>query len=499
MYESQEGEAERLAELQRYFILDTLAEPAFDELALLASEACGTPTALVSLVDAERQWFKARVGMDACELPRDGAFCSYAILEEHLLIVEDATTDPRFSTSPLVTGQSGIRFYAGAVVRTQLGHALGTLCVVDRVPRQLTVAQRHILLLLAQQASRLLEMRQKVERFRRQTLLFENVQRAARIGGWELDLRTSLLSWTEETYRIHGLAAHRYQPTVESAVRFYKPAGRRKIAAAVKRLRAAGKPYDLELEIVTHGGEERWVRTLGHREDENGAPKRLYGTFQDVTERRLMEQAVRNAAQEERERFGYALHDGIGQELTGTALMLQALAGRAQTSDPGLAEELRHATGLVNQSLQSCRALAHQVTPASPTRGGLENALRSLGARTRRSAGIEVAIECDSVPGVSVDTVISDHLYLIAQEALTNAVKHSHASRIVIKLAVHSEAIHLQVRDDGRGGAAEGNHAGMGIKIMQHRARAVDARLEISGGEGGGTSVTCVLERPLAS
>jgi diguanylate cyclase len=131
-------EAARLKALQQLAVLDTPAEVAFDALARAAAALCGVPIAMVSLVDADRQWFKARVGLDSLrETPREQAFCAHTILQSEVFEVTDAQADPRFAGNPLVTGQQGIRFYAGAPVTLPGGAAVGTVCVIDRVPRQL--------------------------------------------------------------------------------------------------------------------------------------------------------------------------------------------------------------------------------------------------------------------------------------------------------------------------------------------------------------------------
>lgn len=154
------NEADRLAQLRSYQILDTLPELAFDDITFLASEICECPIALISLVDEDRQWFKSRVGLQATETSRDVAFCARAILEpDELLVVPDATQDERFASNPLVTTDPLIRFYAGAPLTTSQGDALGTLCVIDRVARELDPSQMQALSALSRQVMAQLELR----------------------------------------------------------------------------------------------------------------------------------------------------------------------------------------------------------------------------------------------------------------------------------------------------------------------------------------------------
>ncbi|GIE96574.1 GAF domain-containing sensor histidine kinase [Paractinoplanes rishiriensis] len=149
----------RLAALHEANVLDTAPEEDFDDIALLASEICGTPMGLVSLVDENRQWFKAKVGVDLDETRRELSFCAYAIHGHELLEVPDATVDRRFADNPYVQAEEGIRFYAGAPVVLDGTHAVGTVCVVDRVPRELSDAQRRALRSLARHAAVQLELR----------------------------------------------------------------------------------------------------------------------------------------------------------------------------------------------------------------------------------------------------------------------------------------------------------------------------------------------------
>ena len=155
-------EALRLAALRRYRILDTEPEQAFDDLALLASHICATPIALITLVDADRQWFKAHPGVAVTQTSRAISFCSHAIEQSGLFIIPDAREDARFRDNPFVTGGPFVRFYAGAPLLAREGEALGTLCVIDRVPRNLSDTQREALDALRRQVESQLELRRNL-------------------------------------------------------------------------------------------------------------------------------------------------------------------------------------------------------------------------------------------------------------------------------------------------------------------------------------------------
>ena len=154
-----ENETARVEALRRYAILDTLPEQIYDDVTALASLIFGTPIALVSLVDADRQWFKSEVGLGKRETPRSESFCAHTLETAASLIVRDASQDPRFRDHPAVVGDPKIRFYAGAPLVEPDGHVLGTVCVIDTSPRTPTVIQVAALEALARQVMALLECR----------------------------------------------------------------------------------------------------------------------------------------------------------------------------------------------------------------------------------------------------------------------------------------------------------------------------------------------------
>lgn len=198
-------EADRLAALERYRILDTPADADFDDIVRIAARLCDVPIALVSLVDDRRQWFKAALGLDVAETPRDIAFCTHAIQSDEIMVVPDAAADDRFAANPLVAGDPSVRFYAGAPLITPDGLPLGTLCILDSRPRTLSDEQRELLQALARQVMTQLELRRSLARQRadekRHRLIIASAVDYAIIT---LDLAGLVTSWNEGARRAFG-------------------------------------------------------------------------------------------------------------------------------------------------------------------------------------------------------------------------------------------------------------------------------------------------------
>ncbi len=579
-------EANRVARLRELMVLDSAPEPVFDSIVTLASEVCGVPIALVSLVDSERQWFKANVGLRGVnENPREIAFCAHAIADDAVFEVPDAMQDARFANNPLVTGKPHIRFYAGAPLILPGGERVGTLCVIDRQARRLDASQMSILRSLAKIATEaLLARRELIERAASVrhsyeqaladsesryraiveeqaelvslaqadgTLVFVNaayashfgqlpeqmhgrnlfefidvqdrslvrkqidhvlcngqsqsnenrmvaangsirwvawtngVQRGgqgrallhsvgrditdrrlaeqalrasqaalvrtgriAGVGGWQLELATDALVWSDETRRIHDVGPD-FKPTLATAVAFYAPEVRATIENAVRRAMLDGTPWDLELPLVTASGRQIWVRAQGEVEFDDGAPVRLAGAFQDISERRHMQQRMADNERFVRqvtdalplrvayldkqlryqfvnradcERFGRPREDILGRtqvELTGRGNDALVLA-RLQVALGGEAQHFEMVEGTGEAARSFASQLIPDVADDASVRGlysiGIDITQRSASERALRERTATLRSVTEAIPA-SVAVVGRDQCYRFVNTA----------------------------------------------------------------------------------
>lgn len=281
-------EEARLARLRGLGILDTAPEHRFDRITRLASELFDAPIALVSLVDAERQWFKSRVGLDATETPRSWAFCTHAIEEgpNSVLVVENATLDSRFSANPLVVGDPTIRFYAGATLTTVEGDNLGTLCVIDQKPRpRPSEAQLNSLRELASLAVGEMELTRKLLLADHRLALLQLSEAMSGVGFWRFDVVASQVTWSEQVYAIYGVDPSTFDPNLQSVLESYHPDDRPILEGYIKRALETGEGYSFELRITRADGDLRRVVAKAIAElDSAGKVVAITGVFQDVTE-----------------------------------------------------------------------------------------------------------------------------------------------------------------------------------------------------------------------
>lgn len=294
-----ENERERLEALRALRVLDTPPEPRFDRLTRLAATLFNAPTALISLIDAERQWFKSRHGFNACETPRGDAFCSSALLLPggSVMVVEDATKDPLFARNPHVTGADHVRFYAGALLTTVSGHSLGTLCIVDTEPRRFSEAERALLRELGDLITEQLELsteRLEAEEKRR---LLELAETVSHVGHWR---RTAAgeTTWSAEVYRIFGLPPRKPgTPVAMDVVRSaYDGDQRARLDAFLDRAMDQDATGEFQTSITRPDGNLRQVVVSARRQlDEEGRVEALFGVVQDVTDRHRAQERVRRS------------------------------------------------------------------------------------------------------------------------------------------------------------------------------------------------------------
>jgi two-component system, LuxR family, sensor kinase FixL len=262
--------------------------------------------------------------------------------------------------------------------------------------------------------------------------------------------------------------------------------------------RRPGSPHHRPIVIMERA-------TICHRRDRSTFPAEVsvgevrspdhpsfVGVIHDITERRELETAYLEAVEREQRRFGTDLHDGLGQELTGLSLLLSALIRTEREAHGPRTADLERANEVARHALESCQAIARGLSPIGPTEGGLIRALRDLVARLKAPSGPRVEILVSEVSRLGLSPAATDHLYRIAQEALSNALRHAHAHSIQVSLDVEREHVRLEIRDDGEGVADSGSKSpGLGLRTMRYRASLIGARLEIAHFAPRGTRIVC--------
>ena len=299
-------EPQRLAALRRYQIIDTPPETVFDRITSLVARLFGVPIVLISLVEEQREWFKSCYGLDAKQLGREVAFCAHAILADEVTVVTDARKDRRFADNPLVTGEPFIRFYAGAPLTTRDHQNIGALAIIDTEPRELSIVDRATLADLAALVVDEFELRlagrriaAEAEARRRTEEFLAEAQHLAGLGSWEWDLKTDICAWSDEFYRIHGLAPQDHIMTAAEVAERTHPDDRQAVREFLARATADRLPFAFDKRIIREDGAIRLLemKAAVSRMAEDQV-ECVTGTAQDVTELRAAQKTLRDAQAE---------------------------------------------------------------------------------------------------------------------------------------------------------------------------------------------------------
>ena len=290
------NEQNRLLELQEYRILDTSPEKELDELAEIASAICDTPISLVSLVDDKRQWFKAKKGVAVQSTPREDAFCQYALQNsKEVLVVDDPLHDKRFKNNPLVTGDPNIRFYAGAPLETPRGNVLGTLCVIDNKPRNISENQKKALKLLAKKVMDYLEVRKLL--IQQSGIIELSASRLKKLSDqvpgaiYQFEMtpngEMSFPFVSEGITTIHpSLDPKKLKDNPEILFDVIHPDDVVSVRKSVQTSFLNLTIWRIEYRVVSDDGNISWYWGNAKPEKQNDGTVVWYGTFQDITERK---------------------------------------------------------------------------------------------------------------------------------------------------------------------------------------------------------------------
>ena len=296
------NEQERLQELLNYEILDTPAETELDELAQIASAICDTPISLVSLIDQDRQWFKAAVGLDVQETPREDSFCQHALHNpEEVLVVENSLQDQRFKENPLVLGDPHIRFYAGAPLKTSAGNVLGTLCIIDNKPRKISEKQKNALKLLAKKAMDYLNDRKLLiyqsRHIELSALKLKKLTDQAPGVIYQFEMTASgEMSFTfvsKGIAKLHPrLSVEKLMQQPEIAFSIVHPDDLPTVQESIQVSFETLTLWNVEYRIVLDTGDISWHWGYAQPERKEDGTVVWYGTFQDITHVKEYEEAL---------------------------------------------------------------------------------------------------------------------------------------------------------------------------------------------------------------
>jgi len=342
------------------------------------------------------------------------------------------------------------------------------------------------------------------------TLLAE-AQKIAGLGSWEWDPQSGRVIWSDELYRIYGIAREGFTPSFEAYLERVHPDDRQHSGAMVARALMDGRPFTLQERVVRPDGEVRYVRSHGEvLRNERGKPEKVLGACLDVTEQRHSESALRQAAQDlhgltrrlvqaeetERRRIARELHDRVGQSLSALNINLDIVLGTIE-APAELRARLVDSAALVERTLESIEDVMAELRPPLLDEYGLAAALGWYAEDFSRRTGVRVAVsDAAGEAGTQSPPEVAVALFRIAQEALNNVLKHAQARSVEIEIAATPENLVLAVRDDGAGfDPAAAPRGRWGMTTMRERAEAAGGSLEVQSARGAGTTVRARVPR----
>ena len=336
-------------------------------------------------------------------------------------------------------------------------------------------------------------------RLRERELDLATAQAFAHIGSWSWDIARNRVTWSDEMYRIKGLEPQSCEITYESFLDMVHPEDRQMVDETVRRSYRTGEPFGFEHRIVRPDGSVGWLHGLGEVVMGANGPVRMHGTGHDITERKLaelerkrLEQEILEVSSREQERLGQDLHDDLGQLLAGIAFMSKTLEKRLLAQSLPETEAMTEIRALVNRAIAKTRSLARVLCPVNLETEGLVTAIQELAASTQKVFNVSCVFD-GSDPAPNASHLAATHLYRIVQEAISNAVRHGRADRIVVSLRSEGGGVFLCVRDNGVG-FRPGNtwREGLGLRIMRYRAGLIGGTLDIQS-DVDGTVVACAV------
>jgi len=419
---SADQEVRRLAELRAYQVLDTPAEPAFDEITKLAAYVCGTPSAVVTFIDEKRQWFKSKYGFGGVtETERSIAFCSHTIESPELLVVLDATLDPRFAANPAVIAPPRVRFYAGAPLVMPSGNILGALAVFDYRARSLDEGQRDALGALAHQVVAQLELRRRLAEQHVLNLeekeRFELAARATNDAVWDWNLVTDQIWWNDGMRTLFGYGPEQ-QPSIDEWTASVHPEDEPRVTAKLYGAIKSGQDFWSD-NYRFKRSDGRWADIFDRgwvMRDASGKPVRMVGAMLDVTERRQLEDQLRQS--QKMDAIGQ-LSGGIAHDFNNLLTVIQvnaALLARASK-----APELRDHTAAITEATERAAALTRQLLMVSrrqimsPQVIDVSEVVTNLTRMLHRIVGEHITLEANttpSMPHVSADVGMLEQVLL---------------------------------------------------------------------------------------